>query len=263
MLGGKVALVTGAGQGMGRAIALEMVSQGAGAVAVVDRDQGALAETSRLVTERGGEAIPLPCDLRDRDQVAGVFEDMAVLAGGLDVLVNNAGIIETALTSDTSVDSLPEEVWDAVYEINLRAVWLTTKFAAPYLRRSRRGPSIVNAASVSGLTGFARAPIYCASKAGVIQLTRASAIDLAPQVRCNCYCPGVIATPMARQFIEQAADPVAQERAMVSTQLVDRLGSPDEVAKLACFLASDDAAFITGATFTIDGGALAWHGVRD
>jgi NAD(P)-dependent dehydrogenase (short-subunit alcohol dehydrogenase family) len=263
MLDGKIALVTGAGQGMGRAIALEMVSQGATAVAVVDRDSDSLAETSHQVSEAGGRAVPLQCDLRDRDQVASVFEDVAGALGGLDVLVNNAGVIETSLTPDPSIDSLPEEIWDTVYEINLRAVWLTTKFAAPYLRRSTRGPSIVNAASVSGLIGFAGAPIYCASKAGVIQLTRAAAIDLAPHVRCNCYCPGVIATPMARQFIEKASDPVAQERAMVSTQLVDRLGKPEEVAKLACFLASDDAAFITGATLTIDGGALAWRGVRE
>jgi NAD(P)-dependent dehydrogenase (short-subunit alcohol dehydrogenase family) len=148
------------------------------------------------------------------------------------------------------------------YEINLRAVWLTTKFAAPHLRRSNRGPNIVNAASVSGLIGFARAAIYCASKAGVIQLTRVAAIDLAPHVRCNCFCPGVIATPMAREFIDTAEDPAVQEREMVATQLVDRLGEPEEVAKLVCFLASDDAAFITGAAYTIDGGALAWHGVR-
>src|SRR5205814_9937073 len=98
--------------------------------------------------------------------------------GGLDVLVNNAGVIESAMTSERSVDTLAEDVWDAVYEVNLKAVWLATKFAAPHLRRSDRGPSIVNAGSVSGLVGFAQAPIYCSSKAAVIQLTRATAIDL-------------------------------------------------------------------------------------
>jgi len=263
MLDRKIALITGAGQGMGRSIALEMAAQGAAAVGVADRDPQSLAETVRLIEQEGGEALALVCDLRDRDQIARMFDDLVGAFGGLDVLVNNAGVIETALTSETSIESLPEDVWDTVYEINLRAVWLTTKFAAPHLRRSSRGPSIVNAASVSGLIGFARAPIYCASKAAVIQLTKAAAIDLAPHIRCNCYCPGVIATPMARAFIEQADDPVAQERGMVSTQLIDRLGKPEEVAKLACFLASDDAAFITGATLTIDGGALAWHGVRE
>jgi NAD(P)-dependent dehydrogenase (short-subunit alcohol dehydrogenase family) len=91
----------------------------------------------------------------------------------------------------------------------------------------------------------------------VIQLTRVAAIDLAPEVRCNCYCPGVIATPMARAFIDKAEDPEAQERGMISTQLVERMGRPEEVAKLACFLASDDAAFITGAILPVDGGVLA------
>ena len=263
MLDGKIALVTGAGQGMGRAIALEMASQGAAAVAVADRNADTVAETARLIVDAGAEALALDCDLRDRDQIAAMVEQLAASFGGLDVLVNNAGVIETAITSETAIDVLPEDVWDTVYEINLKAVWLTTKFAAPYLRRSTRGPNIVNAASVSGLTGFARAPIYCASKAGVIQLTRVAAIDLAPEVRCNCFCPGVIATPMARAFIDRSEDPVAQERSMVSTQLVERLGAPEEVAKLVCYLASDDAAFITGAAISIDGGALAWHGVRE
>jgi NAD(P)-dependent dehydrogenase (short-subunit alcohol dehydrogenase family) len=262
MLEGKVALVSGAGQGIGRAIALEMGLQGARAIAVVDSNHDAVNETAELINGAGGEAIAVRCDLRERDQIASTVDQVAAAFGGLDVLVNNAGVIETAFTSETAIDTLPEDVWDAVYEVNLRAVWLMTKFAAPYLRQSSRGPSIVNAASVSGLVGFARAPIYCASKAGVIQLTRVAAIDLAPRVRCNCFCPGVIGTPMARAFIDTAEDPAAQERAMVSSQLVDRLGRPEEVAKLACFLASDDAAFITGAAFTVDGGALAWHGVR-
>jgi NAD(P)-dependent dehydrogenase (short-subunit alcohol dehydrogenase family) len=263
VLDGKITLVTGAGQGIGREIALEMARQRAGAVAVADRDADTAAETARLIGGLGVEAIPFACDLRERDQIEATVERAVDTLGGLDVLVNNAGVIETSMTAETAVDELPEEVWDAVYEVNLKAVWLATKFAAPHLRRSTRGPNIVNAASVSGLIGFARAPIYCASKAGVVQLTRATAIDLAPQVRCNCFCPGLIETPMARAFIDRAPDPAAQAKSMVSTQLVERLGRPEEVAKLACYLASDDAAYLTGAVVPIDGGALAWHGVRD
>jgi NAD(P)-dependent dehydrogenase (short-subunit alcohol dehydrogenase family) len=256
----KIGLVTGAGQGIGRAIALEMARQGAGGVAVADRDAATAEETAELVRQAGAEAEAIACDLRDREQIASMVAQAVERFGGLDVLVNNAGVIETALAAETSVETLPEEVWDAVYEVNLKAPWLAIKLAVPHLRRSKRGPSIVNAASVSGLTGFRDAPIYCASKGGVIQLTRAAAADLAPAIRCNCFCPGVIGTPMARAFIAAAPDPPARERAMTSSQLVDRLGEPEEVAKLACFLASDHAAFITGAAYVIDGGALAWAG---
>jgi NAD(P)-dependent dehydrogenase (short-subunit alcohol dehydrogenase family) len=182
--------------------------------------------------------------------------------GGLDVLVNNAGIIETSMTDTATVDEIPEAVWDAVYEVNLKAPWLATRFAAPHLRRSERGPSIVNAASVSGLTGFRDGPAYCTTKGGLIQLTRVTAVDLGPRVRCNCFCPGVIETPLSRAFIDRAEDPAAFRRAMISPQLIDRLGQPEEVAKLACFLASDDAAFITGGVFVVDGGATAWMGSK-
>ena len=261
MLGSKVALVTGAGQGIGRAIALEMAAQGA-MVAIADRSADNAAETARLIGDAGSDAIGLACDLRDREQIAATVDATVDRFGALDVLVNNAGVIETSLSTECAVDELSEEIWDTVYEINLKAVWLMTKFAAPHLRRSTRGPSIVNTASVSGLIGFANAPIYCTSKAGVVQLTKVTAIDLAPQVRCNCFCPGVIETPMARAFIDKAPDPDAQAHAMIATQLIERMGRPEEVARLACFLASDDAGFITGAALTIDGGALAWHGVR-
>ena len=262
MLDGKVALVTGAGQGIGRAIAVEIARQGASGVAVADRNPDTAAETARLVGDAGAASTAVTCDLRDGDQIEAMVAQAVSAFGGLDVLVNNAGIIETALTDTATVDQIPEDVWDAVYEVNLRAPWLATKFAAPHLRRSDRGPSIVNAASVSGLTGFPDGPAYCTTKAGVIQLTRVTAVDLAPEIRCNCFCPGVIETPLSRAFIDRSEDPDAFRRAMISPQLIDRVGRPEEVAKLACFLASDDAAFITGGVFVIDGGATSWMGVR-
>jgi NAD(P)-dependent dehydrogenase (short-subunit alcohol dehydrogenase family) len=262
MLDGKVALVTGAGQGIGRAIAIEMARQRAAAVAVADRSGDTAQETAELVRAAGAECEAIVCDLRDRDQIEAMVARAAERLSGLDVLVNNAGIIETSLAAECTVDTLPEDVWDAVYEVNLRAPWLTTKFAAPYLRRSTRGPSILNAASASSFVGVPLGPVYCTTKGGLLQLTRVTAVDLAPTVRCNCFCPGTIETPLSRAFIGTADDPAEQERQMLAPQLVDRLGTPEEVAKLACFLVSDDAGFINGAAYVIDGGKLAWRGVR-
>jgi NAD(P)-dependent dehydrogenase (short-subunit alcohol dehydrogenase family) len=257
MLDDKVAIVTGAGQGLGRGIVLEMARQRAGGIAVVDRNAAVAAETAELAREAGAESLVIECDLRDRDQIEAMVNAAAEHFGGLDVLVNNAGIIESHLTSDCAVDTLPDEVWDAVYETNLRAPWLATKFAAPHLRRSTRGPSIVNAGSVSSFVGFPLGPAYCTTKGGVAQLTKVTAVDLGPTVRCNCYCPGVIETPLARRHIESGDDPEALERELISPQILDRMGTPEEVAKLVCFLASDDASFITGGLYLIDGGHLA------
>jgi NAD(P)-dependent dehydrogenase (short-subunit alcohol dehydrogenase family) len=257
MLHGKIGLVTGAGQGIGRAIALEMARQGATAVVVADLNVANAEQTAALIREAGAAAAAIEVDLRDRAQIEAMVARATQTFDGLDLLFNNAGIIETSLAGECAVDTLPEDAWDAVYEVNLKAVWLTTKFAAPHLGRSTRGPAIVNTASVSGLTGYAGAAIYGTSKDAVIHLTKVTAIDLAP-VRCNCFAPGVIETPLTRAFLDTAEDPDAFQRAMLSPQLINRMGKPEEVAKLACYLASDDAAFITGAVFPIDGGQLAW-----
>ena len=152
MLDGKIAIVTGAGQGLGRGIACEMARQHAAGIAVVDRNRQTAEETAALAKERGSEVLVIECDLRDRDQIESMVNSAAGHFGGLDVLVNNAGIIETTMTADCAVDTLPEEVWDAVYQVNLRAPWLATKFAAPYLRRSDRGPEGV----IRGTGGYGR-----------------------------------------------------------------------------------------------------------
>jgi NAD(P)-dependent dehydrogenase (short-subunit alcohol dehydrogenase family) len=258
MLEDKVCIVTGSGGGIGRATAIEMGRQGA-RVVVTDIDDEAGAETVRLVRETGAEATYVRCDVRNEDEIKALMEHAVATFGGIDVLHNNAGVHDTDFTESPAVDTIPLEVWTTVYEVNLRGVWLATKHAAPHLRASKRNPSIINAASIGGLVGYPMAPAYCSTKGAVIQLTKATAIDLAP-VRCNCYAPGSIDTPMIEKYIAAADDKEAIMKALTGSHLIQRLGRPEEVAKLVCFLASDDALFITGAAFTIDGGSMAWRG---
>ena len=130
------------------------------------------------------------------------------------MLHNNAGVHDSDFSGELTVDTLPLDVWDKVYEINLRGLWYCTRYAAPYLRESTRGPAIVNAASIGGVTGYPMASAYCSTKGAVIQLTKTTAIDLAPTVRCNCYCPGSVDTPMIQKYFEAAEDKEAIERAL-------------------------------------------------
>jgi len=259
MLEGKVCVVTGAGQGMGRAAAIEMAAQGASVVAADVNDEMGRA-TIHAIQEAGGAGHFLHCDVRDREQVRALMDGAAERFGGIDVLHNNAGVHETDLASDTRVDLLADEVWDAVYEVNLRGVWHCTKYAVPHLRESPGG-AIVNAGSVGSIVAYPMAACYSATKGAVAQLTKATAIDLAPDgIRCNCYCPGTIDTPMVAKYVDAAEDKEAIESVLTASHLIPRLGRPEEVAKLVCFLASDDASFINGAVYLIDGGALAWRG---
>lgn len=257
----KRVLVTGAARGIGRAIAVEMAKAGAAQVVVADRDVAGGEETAALVTAAGARGSFCAVDLADTASVQALVDAAVAQMGGLDTLVNNAGVLEAMMTEHTKVDTLPEEVWDLTMGVNLKAAWLLTKFCAPHLRQGN-GPSIVNAASVSGLTGYPDGPAYCASKGGVVQLTRAAAVDLSPEIRVNAFCPGSIDTPMRQGFIDAAEDKAAVEAFMSASHLVRRAGKPEEVANLARFLASDDASFITGGVYTVDGGSLAWRGTN-
>jgi NAD(P)-dependent dehydrogenase (short-subunit alcohol dehydrogenase family) len=261
-LAGKRFLVTGAAQGMGRAIAVACARQGAEAVTITDIQRESAEETAQLVREAGANALVVTADLTKADQIQELIEASVAFAGGLDTLINNAGVIDSAFVHPAGFDTLDETTWDIVMNVNLKAVWLATKAAAPYLRNSDRGPSIVNSASVAGIHGTTSAIAYGASKAGVIQLTKSCAVALGPAIRVNAFLPGTIDTPMAQEHLESGADRKLTELRMTGTHVIPRFGTADEVAQVACFLASDSASFVTGGIYPVDGGTLAWRGIR-
>ena len=258
----KVAIVTGAGQGIGAAAARRMAEEGA-RVVVSDVNE----ETGRAVAEGIGSAATfVKADVSRPDDVKALMGATIDAFGRLDVLHNNAGVHETGFTSQAQSTELPEEVWDKVIAINLKGPWMCSKYAAPLLKDAGGGV-IVNAASIGGLVGYPMGAAYGPSKAGIVQLTRVMALELAPQgTRVVAYAPGNTETPMVEKYY---SDPSLseEERRMVQqqllgTHLIPRLARPEEIADLVVFLASDEASMITGTCITIDAGTLAWRGLR-
>jgi 3-oxoacyl-[acyl-carrier protein] reductase len=241
-LSGKTAIVTGASRGIGKAIALRLAASGA-KVACVARSADKLKETADAIIAAGGAAEAHPCDVSDSESVTQLIEGLSEKWGGLDIVVNNAGI-----TKDTLIPRMSDEDWDLVIATNLRSVFLFTRAASLVMMRKRSG-RIINIASVSGLMGNAGQANYSASKAGVIGLTRTVAQELASRkVTVNAICPGFIASEMT-----QAMGATLDE--FVKTRIpAKRLGEADEVADAVLYLASDSAAYITGEVITIDGG---------
>jgi NAD(P)-dependent dehydrogenase (short-subunit alcohol dehydrogenase family) len=261
-LEGKVCVVTGSGGGIGRATAIEMARQGA-RVVVSDVNDEAGNDTAGLIRGEGGEATYRHADMRSNDDILALMRHAADTFGRLDVLHNNAGVHESSLTQAMTVDSLPIEVWDAVIDINLKGVWLAARAAFPYMRDGGGG-AIVNAGSTASLTGYPMCPAYTATKHAIVGLTKCMAIDFREaKIRANCYCPASIETAMVSGFWESAEDPDLVRSFMTASHLYPkRLGQPEEVAKLVCFLASDEASFVNGAAFLIDAGSLAWRGAE-
>lgn len=260
-LAGRVCVVTGSGQGMGRASAVEMAREG-GKVVVADINEASGRETVGIIEGEGNSAAFVKVDLRDSASIKALMDESARLFGGINVVHANAAVHESDLTPRTSIEELDEDIWDLVNDINLKAVWLCTKHAVPYLKDAQ-SPAIVNVASTGAEVSYPMAGAYCATKGGVRMLTKASATDLAKfGIRVNCYGPGAIRTPMLEKYLAAADDPAAIEKFLRGAHLIPRLGEPEEVAKLAVFLACDDSSFINGVYCPIDGGTLAWRGLN-
>ena len=241
-LTGKRVLVTGGAQGIGTAMAARFIDEGA-EVAVLDKNPEALAETAARLSSL---AATIRADVSAAADVAAAFAEIDRLWGGLDVLVNNAGISIRHRFLD-----ITQEEWRRVIQTNLDGVFFVAREAARRMMNGNGGV-ILNMGSTNGIVGYHHYADYNASKAGVIELSRSMALELAPRVRVNCVCPGYILTPM--QEAEYTPAMLAAFQAKIP---LDRLGKPEDVAALFAFLASDEAAFITGQTFVIDGGEIA------
>jgi len=250
-LEGKVAVVTGAGSGIGRAIALRFAQEGARVViAEVNRDAGASAESE--IRAEGGSALFVPTDVSRAADVEAMVRRTVAEFGRLDVLVNNAAIQILGRLDDTS-----EEDWDRLQSVNLKGVFLCSKYAIPEMLRSGGG-SIVNIASVLALVGDPDLAAYCAAKGGVLALTRAAALAYGPAgIRVNAICPGDVDTPMVRDYFNKDPDPEGLRRQVSSKYALRRIAEPREIAEAALYLASDASSFVTATALVIDGGLTA------
>jgi len=262
-LEGRVAIVTGAGQGIGEAAAVRMAAEGA-RVVVSDVNEASGGAVAGRIRDAGGDALFVRADVAVVEDVTALMAATAEAFGRLDVLHNNAGVHETSYTAQARSFELDEDVWDTVVGINLKGVWMCSKHATPLLSESGGG-SIVNAASIGGMVGYPMGAAYGPSKAGVIQLTRVMALELADRgIRVNSYSAGNTDTPMVQKYYA-SGPPEEQEmikRQLLGTHLIPRLGRPEEVANLVLFLASDESSMLTGTNIVIDMGTTAWRGVR-
>lgn len=250
-LANKIAIITGGASGIGRATAVLFAQEGA-AVAIVDinaeQGQSAVAE----IEAAGGKAIFIPCNVTNAEDCRAAVEKTVTTFGGLHILFNNAGIIRRADVIGTT-----EEEWDRVMAVNVKSIFLMSKYAIPRMAQGGGG-SIINTSSGWGLKGGGNAVSYCASKGAVTNMTRAMAIDHGKQnIRVNAVCPGDTDTPMLRNEARQLGQPESKFMAEAADRPLGRYAQPVEIAQVVAFLASDAASYVTGAAYIVDGGGLA------
>ncbi len=243
---GKVAFVTGAANGIGRAAALAFAHEGASVVAADVSEQGN-QDTARMIEEAGGRALAVRCDVSQAGDVKAALDRAVETFGRLDFAFNNAGVEQPI----TATADLAEEEWDRIVGINLRGVFLCMRHEIPLMLK-QGGGVIVNTSSGAGVKGFAGQGAYCAAKHGVVGLTRAAALDYAKaNIRVNAVCPGIIETPMMDRF--SGGTPEGRER-VIAQEPVGRMGKPEEIASAVLWLCSDAAAFMVGHAMVMDGG---------
>ncbi|HLZ49942.1 MAG TPA: SDR family oxidoreductase [Candidatus Acidoferrum sp.] len=251
-LEGKVALITGGGTGIGRAIALAFAREGA-KLAVAGRRKEKLNETIREMEKQGGEGLAIVCDVAKAKDAAHAVRETVKNFSRLNVLVNNAGVLHAS-----TIEGIAEEDWDRLMTINLKGPFLMCRAALPEFRKAGGG-AIINVGSVLGLVAMKDRAAYCASKGGVTLLTKAMALDHAHEnIRSNCICPSIVETELVQGLFAASEAGKALRKARIGQIPIGRMGRPEDVAELAVFLASDESSWLTGAAIPLDGGLSAY-----
>jgi NAD(P)-dependent dehydrogenase (short-subunit alcohol dehydrogenase family) len=247
-LQGKVAIVTGAGTGIGRACALAMAHEGARLALVGRRHEKLLG----LAKEIGSSAIPIAADVSKKADIENLIARTIAEFGSINVLLNNAGVLHIG-----NVEQITEEQWDETFNVNVRGLWMLSRAVLPQMRKAGGG-AIINVASVLGINGARNRASYAPSKGAVVLLTKCMAIDHGHEnIRVNAICPSFVETDLTAAVLRNVPDPQAVRRERITLHPLGRLGQPEDIAGLAVYLASDESSWVTGSVFPVDGGYLA------